>query len=252
MDLQTFPVESNRENKLVINTNAVPAAPAPLSVVDPLESVDREISTPIESGGFSTVENHDGDVPPDTAIAEKTVDPVVELVFFAGSASEVNDANVDVITSSSLSDEEEDSILKVIEDLFGEEASELDSGRATPSPLGLYKASLHTSLPPVVSSAETERDPNERARSGSPSHHSIRSTPPCNRSASIRSIPPPPRASSHDRHSTWSILPRGPSPHPQPATIEEKRSPATRLSPPFKTPVQTATSPVIPTSRIEL
>ncbi|KAK0443094.1 uncharacterized protein EV420DRAFT_1576951 [Desarmillaria tabescens] len=214
--------ESRHENNLITNTNAIASALPP---VDPLESV--RISQSIESGSFSAVENRDGDVSSDTAIAE---------------TSGVGDAGMNVVVSSSLSDEEEDSIAKVIEDLFGEEASEPDSRHATPSLLNLHEAfPLHMSPLPSVSNAETKKDSNDRARTGSPSNHSIGSTPPCNRSASIRFTPPPPRASSHDQHSIRSTPPRSPSPHPQPVSIEEKPSP---VSPPVKTSVHTKTSPV--------
>lgn len=251
MASQTVPVESSDGNKLIANTDEVPTALPPasprLSVVDILGSASGGIPTSIEYGGFSAIENRDGDVPSDTIIAEKTQDSVMESVSFVnsstGATSMLNDASIDDIASSSLSDEEEDSIAKVIEDLFGEETSEPDSALGPPSLLDLHEVSpLRMSPPP---NAETEKDLNDRARSRSPSHHSIQSTPPRNCSASVRSASPPPRASSHDRHSIRSTPPRNPSPHLQSVSNEKRQSPATRLSPLFRTPIQTATSPVI-------
>ncbi|KAK0235019.1 hypothetical protein EDD85DRAFT_64081 [Armillaria nabsnona] len=250
MASQTVPVESSDGNKLIANTDEVPTALPPasprLSVVDTLGSAGGGIPTSIESGGFSAIENRDGDVPSDAIIAEKTQDSVMESVSFVdlstGATSMLNDASINDIASSSLSDEEEDSIANVIKDLFGEEDSEPDPALSPPSLLDLHENSpLRISPPP---NAETEKDLNDRARSRSPSRHSIQSTPPRNRSASIHSASPPPRASPHDRHSIQSTPLRNPSPHPRSVSIEERELPTTpQLSSPSKTPVQTATSP---------
>lgn len=247
----TASMEYNNENKLIANTDEAPAAlplvSPHLSVVDPLESVGGEIHTSIESSGFA-IENRDGDSPSDTIVVENMQDLAVKPVSFVnpstGATSILNDASITDITSSSLRDEEEDSIAKVIEDLFGEETSEPDTAVGPSNLLDLHEISpLRRSPSP---SAEMEKDLNDREWSHSPSHHSIQSTPPSNRSASMH---PPACASSHDRRSIGSTPPRNPSPHPQPVSTEETELPASsQLSQAFEALVQTATSPMIPAS----
>ncbi|KAG7440792.1 uncharacterized protein BT62DRAFT_574060 [Guyanagaster necrorhizus] len=250
---QTGLVEYSNENKFITNMDVgiaslLPTSPRLLALdaIDPLGLVGRDMSASVESGDFSAVENRDGDISFDTTIVEKSSDPVVDLApsvdSSTGATPMVNDSSMNAVASSTSSDWEEDSIEKVIEDLFGEESFEPDPALVVPSLPVLHGASpLHTSLVPAVST-ETEKDLNDHAWTGSPSYHSIRSTPPRNRSASIHSTP---RASSHDRHSIRSTPPSSPLPHIQLALIKERQSLATQLSSPFKIPTQMTTSPVI-------